>query len=104
MLKKDTEIVVEQSPVEQTMIEDTQDIKVNDPQILRPKELPLVVELPEGSSKAQIVYSKTINAYAYQNPEKWEQKKDALIAKLKSLKNAPDPKEESALKINNSLI
>jgi len=83
---------------------DNQGIIVGDPQLLRPKELPLVVTLPEGASKAQIAYSKTINAYAYQNPDKWEEKKDALIAKLKSLKNAPDPREDSKLKINNANI
>lgn len=79
------------------------EIIINDPRLLRPTELPLVVVLPEGSSKAQIAYAKILNSYAYQNPTKWEMKKETLIAKLKSLKNAPDPRENSALKINNSL-
>lgn len=71
---------------------DTQDdIIVRDPMVLRPVELPLVVTLPEDASKAQVEYAKTLNAYAYQNPEKWAIKKDVLIAKLKALKNAPDP-------------
>jgi hypothetical protein len=81
-----------------------QEIKIADPAILRPKELPLVVTLPAGASLAQIEYSKILNAYAYTNPEKWELKKEALIEKLKSLKNAPDPVYDSKVKINNSAI
>lgn len=82
---------------------DNEGITVGDPMLLRPKELPLVVTLPEGASNAQIAYAKTINAYAYQNPEKFAAKKDAMIEKLKSLKNAPDPRAGN-LKINNSFI
>lgn len=82
----------------------TQEIEVNDPQLLRPKELPLVVKLPENASNAQIAFAKTINAYAYQNPEKWADKKDALIAKLRSLENAPDPVTNTKLRINNANI
>lgn len=67
------------------------------------RELPLVVELPEGASKAQVEFAKTINAYAYKNPKKWAEKKDILIKELKALKNAPDP-VESNLKINNSFV
>lgn len=70
-----------------------QEIIVADPQVLRPSVLPLVVTLPEGASKAQIAYSKILNSYAYQNPEKWATKKDVLIQTLKDLKNAPDPVE-----------
>lgn len=92
----------------------TDEIEVNDPMVLRPKELPLVVKLPEGASKAQIAYAKILNAYAYQNPTKWMEKKDdrvvngamvkGLITILKELKNAPDPREDANLKINNSNI
>jgi len=78
-------------------------IKVNDIEAIRPKDLPLVVELPEDASLAQVAFAKSINAYAYQNREKWLVKKDALIAKLESLKDAPDPVEGN-LKINNSFI
>lgn len=70
-------------------------ITVGNPMKLRPVELPLVVTLPSGSSKAQIAFAKVLNAYAYQNPEKWETKKDVLIERLKSLKNAPDPVESN---------
>ena len=58
---------------------------------LRPVALPLVITLPESASPAQIAYAKILNAYAYQNPPKWALKKEALIAKLKDLKTAPDP-------------
>ena len=81
-----------------------QDIEIKDVQEIIPKELPLVVKLPEDASLAQVAFAKTINAYAYQNPEKFTQKKDAFMKKLKELKNAPDPKTEGNLKINNSLV
>lgn len=68
-------------------------IEVNDPLDLRPTELPLIVKLPEGASKAQQEFAKVLNAYAYQNPQKWAVKKDELIKKLESLENAPDPIE-----------
>ncbi len=71
------------------------EIIVRDPQVLRPVELPLVVELPAGASKAQEAYAKVLNSYAYQNPEKWAKKQSVLISKLKELKNAPDPVEEN---------
>lgn len=89
--------------VEEEKVEDTQDIVVGDPQLLRPSELPLVVTLPSDASDAQKVFASKLNAYAYQNPKKWEQKKDALIARLKSLKNAELPPEGN-LRINNSGI
>lgn len=78
-------------------------IIVRDVSELRPKELPLVVTLPKDASNAQIEYAKTINGYAYQNPEKFAQKKDKLIAKLESLKNAPDP-VHFGVRINDSTI
>lgn len=108
---KGEEIIEEVKTVEEKI---EGEIVVNDPQILRPKELPLIVVLPEGASKAQIAYAKILNAYAYQNPEKWAMKKDdrvingavvkGLISKLKELKNAPDPIEDSKLKINKSVL
>lgn len=82
---------------------ENQGIEIGSPLDIRPKSLPLVIKLPEGASLAQIEYAKTLNGYAYKNPEKWEKKKDALIAKLLELKNAPDP-IESPLKINKSNI
>lgn len=77
------------------------EIIVNDIHEIRPTELPLVVELPEGASEAQIEFAKIINAYAYQNRAKWLVKKDALIKKLEALKDAPAP-QESNLKVNKS--
>lgn len=96
--------IEEEAVVESKGEEDSGDgITVGDPMLLRPVELPLVVKLPPGASKAQIEFVKTLNGYAYQNPTKFAAKKDALIAKLKSLKNAPDP-IEGKLKINNSFV
>lgn len=96
--------MIKKNEVEEVAEEVVKDeITFGDPAILRPKELPLIVTLPEGASNAQIAYAKTINAYAYQNPEKFAMKKTAMIEKLKSLKNAPDPREGN-LKINNSFI
>lgn len=81
---------------EETTVVDTSsdEIIVKDPQDLRPVALPLVVTLPESASKAQIEFTKILNAYAYQNPVKWAIKKDTLIARLKYLKDAPDPDED----------
>lgn len=79
------------------------EIIVNNIEDIRPKELPLVVELPKDASKAQIAFAKTINTYAYANRDKWLEKQDVLIAKLKSLKNAPDPIEGN-LKINGTFL
>lgn len=92
-----------------------QEIIVNDPEILRPVELPLVVQLPEGASKAQIEFAKTLNAYAYKNPKKWKEKKDdkvlpsgkivkGLITQLRELKNAPDPVSSDNLTFKNKLL
>lgn len=113
MLKKDEKTV----DTEETVVEPVskeQEIEVNDPSVLRPTELPLVIKLPEGASAAQIAYAKILNSYAYQNPEKWAMKKDdqivqgavvkGFITKLKELKNAPAPKATGNLKINNSLV
>src|SRR5581483_5075741 len=73
-------------------IPDQGEIIVKDPVNLV-RDLPLVVTLPDDASKAQIAFAKLLNAYAYQNPEKWAVRKDGLIAELKALKNAPDPVE-----------
>jgi hypothetical protein len=75
------------------------EIIVKDPQDIRPVSLPLVVTLPESASKAQVAYTKILNAYAYKNPVKWLTKKEALIAHLKDLKTAPDPIENPNLQI-----
>lgn len=93
--------------------ETNEEIVINDPLQFRPKELPLVIQLPASASLAQVEYAKVLNAYAYQNPEKWALKKDdrivdgvlvkGLISKLKELKNAPDP-IESNLKVNKTSI
>lgn len=102
--------------VAETVTDSKDDIVVEDPTVLRPKELPLVVKLPKSASKAQEAYAKILNSYAYQNPTKWEQKKDdrmvggvlvkGFLTKLKELKNAPDPAvdEDKSLKINNSEV
>lgn len=79
---------------------DEDEIIVKDPQVLRPVELPLVITLPESANDAQREYAKTLNAYAYTNPEKWAVKKDdftnekgqvtkGLISKLKELGKDP---------------
>jgi hypothetical protein len=91
---------IEKESVKDEVVSD--EIVVRDPLELRPVSLPLVITLPEGASKAQIEYAKVLNAYAYKNPVKWETKKAKEIAKLKSLKNAPDPVEDT-IKYKNAL-
>lgn len=101
-MSKEKEIKSEEIDTKvETVEEDTSGIIVGDPGTLRPTEVPLVVTLPEDASLAQKEYAKGLNAYAYQNPKKWADKKDKLIQKLKSLKNAPDP-VESNLKVNKA--
>ena len=80
--------------------ENTKDeIIVNDPQVIRPVDLPLVVELPDGASESQQAFAKVINAYAYQNPAKWAIKKDKLVNQLKALKDVPLVEEDGVAKV-----
>ncbi len=68
------------------------DFIVEDPQILRPKELPLVIKPAKGTDWAnpqQAAFAATLNGYAYKNPEKWASKKTALLAQLKELGTNP---------------
>ena len=94
---------IKEEIVDETVEELSEDqgIKIGSPIDIRPKSLPLVVQLPPDASKAQIEFTKTLNGYAYKNPEKWELKKDSLIKKLLSLKDAPDPVEGN-LKVNKT--
>lgn len=68
-----------------------QEFSVEDPTELRPKELPLVVKPTNGDWKneAQAEYAKTLNAYAYKNPEKWQEKKAELLKQLSNLGTNP---------------
>lgn len=91
MAKKDIEKLVEET---------SDEIVVRDPLVLRPVDLPLVIELPASASKAQVEFAKVLNAYAYKNPEKWEVKKEKLLAELRAKKNSPDPVEDN-LKFGN---
>lgn len=114
MAKKQIEKEVEKDIDVDTSVEESDEIIVKDPLVLRPVELPLVVTLPKSASKAQVLFTKTLNAYAYKNPEKWAAKKDdrfhegkvikGLITQLKDLKDAPDPVENPNLKFGNKLI
>ena len=83
--KKETEMV-EKAPVSKGI-----EIEVSDPEIARPKELPLVVK-PKGgewANEAQAEFARTLNGYAYKNPEKWDEKKAVLLTQLASLENKP---------------
>lgn len=104
MSKKNNKIEVEEvvtDSVEET-VEESDEIVVKDPEILRPRVLPLVIELPKSASKAQIEFAKVLNGYAYKNPNKWKVKQAKLIAELKALKNAPDPTEIPGGKLSYS--
>lgn len=73
------------------------DFIVEDPQLLRPVELPLVVKPLAGkewATQAQAEFARTLNGYAYKNPKKWAVKKEALLKELKALENVKDvPKD-----------
>lgn len=69
------------------------DFDVSDPEILKPKTLPLIVKPKKGSkwaNEAQEEYAKTLNGYAYKNSEKWNKKKEGLLTKLKELEANPE--------------
>lgn len=59
------------------------DIEVGDPQLLRPVELPLVIKPANGGdwkNAEQAEYATYLNAYAYKNPKKWnEKRKDRTV-------------------------
>lgn len=52
----------------------------------RVQKLENIIVLPDDASPAQKQFAKTLNAYAYQNPDKWEEKQDRLLDKLESFK------------------
>ena len=85
MTKKETKEVVEKKS---KGIE----IEVSDPEIARPKELPLVVK-PRGgkwANEAQAEFARTLNGYAYSNTDKWAIKKDVLLEQLAGLEAHPE--------------
>lgn len=80
-------------------------IEVGDPVSVRPKDLPLVVRVPDSASSAQKEYAKVLNAYAYHNPEKWAVKKEVLIKRLESLAGKEVVvSENQRLSINKSAV
>jgi hypothetical protein len=106
-----------ENKIEETTHEVTkpeQDIVITDPEVFRPKELPLVIQLPADASKAQVEFAKVLNAYAYKNPTKWREKKEdkmvngkvvkGLISQLRDMKNAPDPIVNDNLTFKNKLL
>lgn len=59
----------------------TNNIIVEDPLVLRPKALPLVVKPENGSwaNDAQAEFAQVLNGYAYKNTAKWEKKKNDQV-------------------------
>lgn len=92
-------------------VAESTDFIVEDPQILRPKELPLIIKPAKGTDWAnpqQAAFAATLNGYAYKNPEKWASKKTALLAQLKELGTNPGLIQrlqgvDMNLKFNNKL-
>jgi len=102
------------------------EILVSDPVVFKKQELPLVVTPADGKWKnpQQEEYAKTVNAYAYKNPEKWannrvgsdgkeipeSSKKAVLLKRLKeigdnpSLLNVYNGGGNGNISINNKLI
>lgn len=86
MAKKQTEEVVEE------VVEESADFTVSEPLIIKPQDMPLVVTPAKGkewANEAQAEFAKTVNAYAYKNPTKWEGKKAGLLKQLKALETNP---------------
>lgn len=67
------------------------EIVAEDPEVLRPKELPLLIKPAKGdwANPAQAEYARILNGYAYKNPDKWRKKKDVLLKQLAELEKNP---------------
>ncbi len=72
--------------------ETSDEFVTEDPEILKPKTLPLVVKPTSGAwaNEEQEAYSKILNAYAYKNPKKWMKKKAVLLAQLSEIGKDPE--------------
>lgn len=59
-------------------------ITVDEPEIYKPRELPLLIKPPKGGweNDAQAEYARHLSAYAYKNKVKWDKKKKYLLARL----------------------
>ena len=86
--EKESAPVVEEKPKEETKKEE---FEVKEPQVLRPKELPLVITPTSGewANPEQAAFAANLNAYAYKNHEKWKVKKPVLLAQLSEIGKNP---------------
>lgn len=82
----------------------SEDFSLGSPLVIKPIDLPFVVTIPETASSAQKEYAKVINSYAYQNPEKYEKKKDFMLKRLKSLAGMEVVVPEGGLSLNKSKV
>lgn len=73
---------------------------VGNPTELVPVQRPLVITPRSGSwaNDEQAAFARTLNGYAYKNPEKWEKKKEVLLAQLERLADHP----EELLRVNGN--
>lgn len=117
MPKKKEETNEEDTKVEETQVEETtsgHNFDVSDPQVVKPQDLPLVVTPKKGKEWAndeQAEYARTLNGYAYKNPEKWQAKKENLLANLARLETEPGhinvlrgAKDVGSFSVKNKLI
>jgi len=85
--------VVEEKVTAEVVEETSDDFQVDDPQVLRPKDLPLVVKPAKGKewkNEAQAEYARILNGYAYSNSDKWSKKKESLLKRLKEIGDTPE--------------
>ena len=101
---KKSRVEKKQEIVERSVETTASGIEIGEPLDLRPKNLPLVVKLPEGASTAQKEYAKVLNGYAYQNPKKWAKKKNQLIKRLESLAGVEVVAGDVRLSLNKSSV
>ena len=96
MTKAEKEAAKAAKQAEKEAAKNEDGIIVRDPQVLRPTELPLVVEPEDGewANPEQAEYAKVLNAYAYKNPKKWVVKKAVLLAQLRELGSNPSKIEQ----------
>lgn len=90
-VEKIAEEVIAVTP-EATPVVPEYDFEVDEPLIIKPQDLPLVVKPSAGkewANEAQAEYARTLNGYAYKNPKKWAAKKGKLLKALTRLATEP---------------
>lgn len=98
--KQNVMVKKEQKETQETHTDEKYSFDVGNPTELVPVQRPLVITPRSGSwaNDEQAAFARTLNGYAYKNPEKWEKKKEVLLAQLERLADHP----EELLRVNGN--